>query len=46
MFKNLQKYPSKIIDTFDLSKYLPTDFVSFNMVMPGDVITTEQGFMQ
>ena len=46
MIKNLDQYPSKLFETLDLLSYLTSDASSLKIVLPGDVITTEQGFMQ
>ena len=46
MIKNLNQYPPKLFESLDLLSFLPTDLSGLKIVLPGDVITTEQGFMQ
>lgn len=46
MIKNLEKYPKKLLESLDLLSYLPDDISKLKIVLPGDIITTEIGFMQ
>lgn len=46
MIKNLSEYPPKLFESLDLLSFLPADVSSLKIVLPGDTITTEQGFMQ
>lgn len=46
MIKNLINYPPKLFESLDLLSFITSDLSSLKIVLPGDVITTEQGFMQ
>ena len=46
MIKNLNEYPSKLFESLEVLSYLTNDVSSLKIVLPGDIITTEQGFMQ
>lgn len=46
MIKNLEKYPKKLFESLDVLSYLPENISSLKIVLPGDFITNEPGFMQ
>ena len=46
MIKNQKDFPPSLIEKIEIRDHLPADYVPMNIVLPGDVITTESGFMQ
>lgn len=46
MIRDLNRYPGRFFETLDLLAVLPSEYANFRVVLPGDVITAEPGFMQ
>ena len=45
MIKDIKDLPEKLIDIIDLDQYGEGKY-KINILLPGDLITTEKGFMQ
>ena len=43
---DLEENTTSLADSIDLSSYLALDMQKVNIVLPGDLITSSQGFMQ
>ncbi len=44
MIKDLKDFPKPLVDSIDVAQQLGD--VKLNVVLPGDLITTDRGFMQ
>ena len=46
MIKDLKDFPQPLVSTINITDQLENNDIKLNIVLPGDLITADKGFMQ